>query len=178
MPEEQHTPRHSLIGDNETYTVVLQAPGQLEFYDASKGPWEKRNVPDFVLTPDEAEGLYLFFKVLPFKNHAADQQRSLEERRDSRFFQATISALQDIRGRAMKLPSEERYSAGYGILRGLVEALVTNFASALSTDQLGEIRIVLDQLARLTREDEHLSETTKRKQDSLAQALLDAAQEA
>ena len=45
---------------SDTYTVVLRSQGYLEFYQTDKGPWEKRSVPDFMLTPDEVNGLHTF----------------------------------------------------------------------------------------------------------------------
>ncbi len=97
-----------------------------------------------------------------------------EERRDSRFFQATKAVLKDIHERAMQLPSDQRYAAAYGILRGYVEALLVNFAEAFSEQQIAEIRIVLDQLSRLTGEDEELDKAAKAKLDQLAQALRES----
>jgi len=94
-----------------------------------------------------------------------------EERRDTRFFAATQTALKDIHERAMQLPQDQRYAAAYGILVGYVQNLTVNFAEHFSPEQLGEIRIVLDQLSRLTREDENLDEATKSKQDQLAWVL-------
>jgi len=101
-------------------------------------------------------------------------QQSYEQRRDRRFYEATITTLKDIHERAMQLPQEQRYAAAYGILRGYFESLLTNFAGAFSEQQLAEIRIVLDQLSRLTVEDEHLDEATKHKLDQLAQALRES----
>jgi hypothetical protein len=100
-----------------------------------------------------------------------------EERRDTRFYAATIAALKDIHDRGMQLPIDQRYSAGYGILRGYVENLLVNFAEAFSEQQLAEIRIVLDQLTRLVGEDEHLNKATKARLDSLAQALRESEQD-
>src|SRR2546430_1639673 len=97
-----------------------------------------------------------------------------EERRDNRFYGATITALKDIEERALQRSQEERYAAAYGILRGYFESLRTNFAAAFSTEQLAEIRIVLDQLSKVTGEDEHLDEATKAKLDQLAQALRES----
>ncbi|SRR6266568_21024 len=97
-----------------------------------------------------------------------------EERRDKRFYGATITALKDIEERALQLPQEQRYAAAYGILRGYFESLLTNFAEAFSSDQLAEIRIVLDQLSKVTGEDEHLDEATRAKLDQLAQALRES----
>ena len=96
---------------------------------------------------------------------------TFEERRDNRFFSATQTTLKDIHERAMQLPVEQRYAAAYGILQGFFEALLVNFAEAFSSEQIAEIRIVLDQLARLTREDTDLDLATKLSQDQLAQAL-------
>jgi hypothetical protein len=84
------------------------------------------------------------------------------ERRDTRFNAATVVALKDIQVRALQLPQEERYAAAYGILRGYTENLLTNFAEAWSEQQLAEIRIVLDQLSKVTGEDEHLDEAKRR----------------
>src|SRR5437899_12787736 len=97
-----------------------------------------------------------------------------EERRDNRFYENTKAALRDIEERALKLPIEERYPAAYGILRGYFESLLTNFAEAFSSEQIAEIRIVLDQLARLTGEDTHLDEATKARLDQLAQAIRES----
>jgi len=58
--------------------------------------------------------------------------------------------------------------------RGYFEALLVNFAEAFSEQQLGEIRIVLDQLSRFTGEDEDLNLATKAKQYQLAQALRES----
>lgn len=96
------------------------------------------------------------------------------ERRDRRFYDATISALKDIQDRALQLPQEERYPAAYGILRAYVESLLVNFADAFSVEQLAEIRIVLDQLSKLAMEDEHLDDARKAKLDQLAQALRES----
>ncbi len=74
----------------------------------------------------------------------------------------------------MQLPVDQRYPAGYGILRGYVENLLVNFAEAISEQQLAEIRIVLDQLSRLVGEDENLSEAEKQRLDHLAQALRES----
>ncbi len=97
-----------------------------------------------------------------------------EERRGKRFYVATIAALKDIHDRGMQLPIDQRYPAGYGILRGYVENLLVNFAEAFSEQQLAEIRIVLDQLSHLVGEDEHLDEATKERLDGLAQALRES----
>ena len=99
---------------------------------------------------------------------------TIEQRRDERFFESTKAALNDIEDRGMQLPIDQRYAAGYGILRGYVESLLVNFAEAFSEQQLGEIRIVLDQLSKLVREDEHLDEATRAKLDQLAQALRES----
>ncbi len=101
-------------------------------------------------------------------------QESYEQRRDKRFYGATITALKDIEERSLKLPQDERYAAAYGILRGYFESLLTNFAPAFSEEQLAEIRIVLDQLSKVTGEDEHLDEATRAKLDQLAQALRES----
>jgi hypothetical protein len=104
-----------------------------------------------------------------------------EERRDTRFYEATKAALNEIEQRlAMIEPSDDqvqsslRYAAAYGILRGYVESLLVNFAESFSEDQLAEIRIVLDQLRTLVREDEYLDEATWEKLDQLAQALRES----
>jgi hypothetical protein len=97
-----------------------------------------------------------------------------KERSDRRFYEATISALNDIQDRALQLPQEERYPAAYGILRGYVQNLVTNFVEAFSVEQMAEINIVLDQLSKLTGEDEHLDNARKRKLDQLAAALRES----
>ena len=41
-----------------------------------------------------------------------------EDRRNRRFYEATITTLKDIHERALQLPQDERYAAAYGILRG------------------------------------------------------------
>jgi hypothetical protein len=97
-----------------------------------------------------------------------------EERRDRRFYEATIVALNDIQERALQQPPELWYPTAYGILRGYVESLLVNFAEAFSAEQLAEIRIVLDQLSKAVREDTHLDDATKRKLDQLAQALRES----
>ena len=104
-----------------------------------------------------------------------------EERRDKRFHEATIATLNDIEQRLGTIePSDDqvqsslRYAAAYGVLRGYVETLLVNWASAFSEDQLAEIRIVLDQLRTLVREDEHVDEATREKLDQLAQALRES----
>ena len=101
-----------------------------------------------------------------------------EERRDKRFYEATIGTLNDIEQRlSMIEPSDDqvqsslRYAAAYGVLRGYVETLLVNWASAFNDDQLAEIRIVLDQLRKLVREDEYLDEATREKLDQLAHRL-------
>jgi signal transduction histidine kinase len=48
------------------------------------------------------------------------------------------------------------------------------FAESFSEEQLAEIRIVLDQLSKVTGEDEHLDEATRAKLDQLAQALRES----
>jgi hypothetical protein len=45
-------------------------------------------------------------------------QPPYEQRRDRRFYEATIAALKDIDERAIQLPQDQRYAAAYGILRG------------------------------------------------------------
>jgi len=99
-----------------------------------------------------------------------------EERRDKRFHEATIATLNDIEQRlGMIEPADDqvqsslRYAAAYGILRVYVESLLANFAEVFSEGQLAEIRIVLDQLRKLVREDEYLDEATREKLDQLAQ---------
>jgi hypothetical protein len=96
------------------------------------------------------------------------------ERRDKRFYENTVAALKDIEERALQLPQEERYAGAYGILRGYVETLLVNFAEAFSEEQLAEIRIVLDQLSKVTGEDDHLDAATRAKLDQLAQALRES----
>jgi len=98
-------------------------------------------------------------------------RQSYTKRRDERFFAATQTALIDIHERLSTLPLEDRYAGAYGVLRGYVEALLVNFADCFSSEQLAEIRIVLDQLEHSTGEDTHLDEATKLKRDQLAQAL-------
>jgi len=104
-----------------------------------------------------------------------------EERRDKRFYEVTIATLNDIQNRLGTIePSDDqvqsslRYAAAYGILRGYIESLLVNFAEAFSEEQLAEIRIVLDQLRKLVREDEHVDEATREKLDQLAQALRES----
>lgn len=97
-----------------------------------------------------------------------------EERRDKRFYASTIAALKDIEDRALHLPQAARYAGAYGILRGYFEALLTNFAEAFNEVQIAEIRIVLDQLSKVTGEDDHLDDATKAKLDQLAQALRES----
>ncbi len=104
-----------------------------------------------------------------------------EERRDTRFYEATIATLNDIEQRLGTIePSDDqvqsslRYAAAYGILRGYIESLLVNFAEAFSEGQLAEIRIVLDQLRKLVREDEHVDEATREKLDQLAKALRES----
>ncbi len=101
-------------------------------------------------------------------------QESYEQRRDKRFYSATVTALKDIEERALQLPQEQRYAAGYGILRGYFESLLTNFAESFSAEQLAEIRIVLDQLSKVTGEDDHLDDATRTKLEHLAQALRES----
>ena len=101
-----------------------------------------------------------------------------EERRNTRFFEATKGALNDIQDRGMQVPQDQRYAAAYGILRGYVENLLVNFAESFNGDHLAEIRIVLDQLRKLVGEDYHLDASMKRKLDQLAQALRESEQEA
>jgi len=104
-----------------------------------------------------------------------------EERRDNRFHETTIDVLNDIEQRLGTIePSDDqvqssmRYAAAYGILRGYIESLLVNFAENFSEEQLAEIRIVLDQLRTLVREDEHVDEATREKLDQLAQALRES----
>jgi hypothetical protein len=104
-----------------------------------------------------------------------------EERRDKRFREATIATLNDIEQRLGTIePSDDqvqsslRYAAAYGVLRGYVETLLVNWASAFNDDQLAEIRIVLDQLRTLVGEDEYVDEATREKLNQLAQALRES----
>ena len=104
-----------------------------------------------------------------------------EERRDKRFREATIATLNDIEQRLGTIePADDqvqsalRYAAAYGILRGYVETLLVNFAESFSEDQLAEIRIVLDQLRTLVREDEHVDEATRAKLNQLARELRES----
>src|SRR5260370_1364654 len=104
-----------------------------------------------------------------------------EERRDNLFHETTITTLKDIEQRLGTIePSDDqvqsslRYAAAYGILRGYVETLLVNFAESFSEDQLADIRIVLDQLRKLVREDEHLDEATREKLDQLARELRES----
>jgi len=83
-------------------------------------------------------------------------QKSYADRRDERFFQATRAALQDIEERLTTLPPEQWYAGAYGVLRGYFESLIANFAESFTASQLAEIRIVLDQLEKVTGEDTHL----------------------
>ena len=104
-----------------------------------------------------------------------------EERRDRRFYEATIVTLNGIEQRLSTIePSDDqvqsslRYSAVDGILRANIESLLVNYAESFNEDQLAEIRIVLDQLRTLVREDEHIDEATGEKLDQLAQALRES----
>ena len=104
-----------------------------------------------------------------------------EERRDRRFYEATIVTLNDIEQRLGTIePSDDqvqsslRYAAAYGILRVYVGSLLVNFVEAFSEDQLAEIRIVLDQLRTFVRADEHGDEATGEKLDQLSQALRES----
>lgn len=45
---------------SDTYTVIRRPEGHLEFYENAKGLFEKRDIPDFLLTPDETEALTSF----------------------------------------------------------------------------------------------------------------------
>jgi hypothetical protein len=168
--------RGTVIGQHGAYTVILRQE-HLEFYQTDKGPWEKRNVPDFLLTPDETDDLFAFHAALQVAPKA-ESQPSYQQRRNKRFYAATIAVLKDIEDRAMQQPLELRYSAAYGILRGYFEALLTNFAEAFTPEQLGEIRIVLDQLTASTVEDTHLSDETRRHLALLAKTLREAGEEA
>jgi len=167
--QQDHTQHGTVIGVHGAYTVILRHE-HLEFYATDKGPWEKRNIPDLLLTPDETEDLTTFLNTLQAGTDAAEAP-PYQNRRNTRFYEATIAALKDIQDRGMQLPTEERYPAAYGILRGYFETLLTNFAEAFSVEQLAEIRIILDQLSKLTLEDTHLSEETRTHLDYLAQAL-------
>jgi len=93
-----------------------------------------------------------------------------EERRDQRHHETTVEALKKIH-ELSQLTQPDRHFTAYAILRTYVEMLLVNFADAFSPEQMAEIRIVLDQLARLTKEDTHLNEAIKTKQDRLAQVL-------
>ncbi len=97
--------------------------------------------------------------------------QNVQGRRDDRFFQATRAALIDIEERLTGLPLEDRYAGAYGVLRGYFETLLTNFAECFSPEQIGEIRIVLDQLDNITGENYDMPEAARRKRDQLAQAL-------
>ena len=79
-----------------------------------------------------------------------------EERRDTRFHEATIATLNDIEQRRdtfetsdEQIQSSLRYAAAYGILRVYIETLLVNFAEAFSKDQLAEIRIAFDHSVHL-----------------------------
>lgn len=97
-----------------------------------------------------------------------------KERRDKRFHEHTKTALKDIEERG-PLPLAQGYAAAYGILRYYVEfGILANFAEAFSEEQLGEIRIVLDQLAKLTGENYSMDDATKAKLDQLAQTLRES----
>jgi len=52
--------------------------------------------------------------------------------------------------------------------------MMVSFAPHFTEQEVAEIRVVLDQLARLTHEDTDLDLATKRKQDQLAQALRES----
>ena|SRR5260370_4336163 len=97
-------------------------------------------------------------------------ETTYDERRDSRFLEHTKVALKDAHEKK-QLPLDQRYAAALGILQGYFEALLVNFAEAFNEQQLGEIRIVLDQVDRLVGHDEHLEENIKAKQDQLAWVL-------
>ena len=64
----------------------------------------------------------------------------------------------------------------YGVLYGYVENLLVNFADTISSQQLAEIRIVLDQLQAATREDYYLPEAKRLKLAELARALREQEQ--
>lgn len=172
---QDHSKQGTVIGAHGAYTVILRSDS-LEFYATDKGPWKKRNVPDFLLTPDETDDLTTFLTTVNTGENAAGQS-TYQDRRNKRFYEATISTLRDIQDRGLQLPTEERYPAAYGILRGYVESLLTNFAKAWSSEQLAEIRIILDQLTKLTMEDTHLPEETRAHLDLLARTLRETEQE-
>jgi len=69
------------------------------------------------------------------------------------------------------LPTDERYAGAYGVLRGYFESLLVNFAECFTPEQLAEIRIVLDQLERITGEDTYLDESVRSKRIQLARTL-------
>ena len=107
-------------------------------------------------------------------------QKSYEQRRDERFFQRTQAVLREIDQRLTALPPADllqRFAGAYGVLRVYFENLLVEFAEVFSTEQLAEIRIVLDQLEKVTGEDTDLDEATRQKRDQLAQALRDMEQE-
>ncbi len=85
---------------------------------------------------------------------------TFEERRDTRLFANTKIALKDAHEQ-LQQPLDVRYASAYGIFKGYFEALLVNFAEAFSSEQIAEIRIVLDQLDRLVGHDEHLDENIK-----------------
>src|SRR5437763_12846172 len=103
-------------------------------------------------------------------------KKTYEDRSNDRFFQATRVALEDIEERLTTLPIDERYAGAYGVLRGYFENVLVNFAECFTPEQLAEIRIVLDQLEKVTGEDFHLDETTRQKRDRLAQVLREMEQ--
>ena len=136
-------------------------------------------LPDVVRFLDEKE--HREGTAMKSQEQAETTMATYEERRDKRFHEATIATLHDIEQRLGTietsddpLQSSVRYAAAYGVLRGYVETLLTSFAEAFSSDQLAEIRIVLDQLRTLVREDEHVDEATRERLDQLAQALRES----
>src|SRR6266568_2817569 len=107
-------------------------------------------------------------------------QDSFAERRNKRFFQRTQAVLSEIDQRLAALPPGDllqRYAGAYGVLCGYFDNLLVEWASAFSPEQLAEIRIVLDQLERVTGEDTYLDEMTRSKRTQLAQALREMVQE-
>ena len=91
-----------------------------------------------------------------------------KERRDRRFQGATAAALRDIEERRIQFSQEQRYAASYGILRGYIETMLTNFAEFFSVEQVAQIRMVLDQLRKLTGKDPSLDDGRKVKLDQPA----------
>jgi hypothetical protein len=136
-------------------------------------------LPDVVRFLDEKE--HREGTALKSQEQGETTMADYEERRDKRFYEATIDVLNDIEQRLGTIePADDqvqsslRYASAYGILRVYVETLLVNFTEAFSEDQLAEIRIVLDQLRTLVREDEYLDETTREKLDQLAQVLRES----